>query len=133
LKEQHYQRIAKAAEDLLVRGDYLEIELRRIALHSRVRPWKGSKEVRHVSLFEAIVSNIWAHRISTDSNVPLLIDSDGFQHAEISPGPEAEVITSNVLSEGMLVPRIADTIEAHARTRGWIAFPELSEGSCLTG
>ena len=127
MRETHHSQIAKAPNELVVRGDYLAIQIGRIVLHSTLRPSRYSDDLQQVTLIETTYSNLWGHRIPTDCNRPLLIDSDGFQHSGYSTDEDACVIESTHLPEGTRVPGVAAVIEGQARSRGWIAFPELPD------
>jgi hypothetical protein len=105
----------------------MEIRIGRIILDATVRSDAYSENQEKLILLEAIFSNLWDHRIPTYGNKPLLIDSEGFQHAAYDLGFEATIVRAKYVESGMEISRIANEIEGKAKSLGWIAFPRLKK------
>jgi len=121
----HHKQLAGSPSELSVRGNYLQVQICQVALRATVKQYDYSDEIQQLTLLEAIYSNLWEHRLKANSETPLLIDSDGFQHSAKYLGDEAFVKKSPRMKRGIRVPPVADVIEGSAKSRGWIAFEEL--------
>lgn len=128
MSQSHYKVIAKSPKELLIRGDYLEIAVGNIILDAAGLKDSYSGNVEHYVLFEVVYSNLWDNVISTTSwNAPLLIDSNGFQHAECPLYSDAVIHKARHLEEGTELPSVSDEIQGKARSAGWIAFPKMKK------
>jgi len=123
----HYKVVAKAPDELLVRGKYFEIAVGKIILDAEVLTDSYSETVEHYALFEVVYSNLWDHIISANSRDPLLIDSKGFQNSASSLLSDAVIHKAKGLKKGTELPSVADEIQGQARSAGWIAFPRLKK------
>lgn len=128
MSQSHYKVLAKCPNELLVQGDYIEIAVRKVVLDAEVSMDHYSEEVERYVLFEAVLTNVWDHVISTNMRDPLLIDSNGFQHTACClQAGDPFIRKSKELEEGTELPSIADEIQGKARSAGWIAFPKLKK------
>ena len=127
MPHRYHQKVAQSSNDLVVRGNYFEISVVEIVLDATVKPSRYDDELQRLTLFETIYTNLWDYRLSTQFPEPLLIDSKGFQYSAYSLCSDAAICKSKKIQNGMNVSPVANEIEGHAKTKGWIAFPFLKK------
>jgi hypothetical protein len=125
MSHHHHRNVARSAGELVVRGKYFEISVIEILLDATVKPLSYGDELQRLTLFETIYANHWDYRLKTQFPEPILIDSDGFQHSAYSLCSDATIHKSKKIKAGTNIFPVADEIEGHAKSRGWIAFPFL--------
>lgn len=125
----HFLKHVRSGADLSVDGEFFSLAIRRIVLAADIVTDRILKRTASATLFEVAVTNQQPYRMPSDSGEAVLIDSDGFQHSIVYMSYSAYVLTSDRLSAETPLPSPADVIEGQARSKGWIAFPELEDGA----
>jgi hypothetical protein len=123
----HHRNVARSSGELVVRGNYFEISIIEILLDVTVKPLIHADELKRLILFETIYANQWDYRLNTHFPEPILIDGEGFQHSAYSLCSDATIYKSKQMKRGTNILQVADIIEGHAKSRGWIAFPFLEK------
>jgi hypothetical protein len=123
----HFLKKVRSGTDLAVEGEYFSLTIRNIVLAAYVRT--EPRETAAATLFEVALANRQNYRMPSYFSGFLLIDSEAFQHKPLYKSDcVASVITSERLPPGTPLPSPADELEGRARTKGWLAFPQLENG-----
>lgn len=126
----HYlKQVSSGADPLAVDGEYFSLAVKRIVLAADIVTDRILRQTASATLVEVSVANRQDYRMPSGSDDAILIDSDGYQHCRVYLHSSASVMSSHRLPSDMPLPSPACEIEAHARTKGWIAFPLLEDGA----
>ena len=126
----HYlKQVSSGADQLEVDGEYFSLAVRRIVLAADIVTDRILRRTASATLVEVSVANRQEYRMPSGSEDALLIDSDGYQHSRIYLDHSASILSSSRLPSETPLPSPAYEIEGRARTKGWIAFPQLEDGA----
>lgn len=121
----HYKKHIKSLDDLTISGKYTSIKLNNLLLNVKIQKDDIVKKLRPITLLEVTYHNLWKYRLSTYPKIKM-IDTEGFQyeHDAFASLYYSNCITNNAGEEvGIFLPET--TLEAHAKTNGWLFFKAL--------
>lgn len=127
----HHAKVISESGSINITGKYMSVTLTRLFVDMTLQS-KNTEEIRTFTILGAIWHNLWGHRIKTLLTGSIkMIDSEGFQHS----GDLCEfykyrrIVLPN--SQGIIDIDFAWpelTLEAHAKSKGYVWFDNLPNG-----
>jgi hypothetical protein len=113
--------------DTTISGKYMAVTLGRLFINLPMYKIYG-EELRHYVILGAVWQNLWDYPLNV--NFAKMIDSEGFQHSgDICVQSTFEHVykpsTNEIFDAKFTWPEL--TLEAYAKTRGWIWYEALPE------
>lgn len=130
----HFVKRAGSIEDAVCLGRYMGVTIEKVVVNIPIQGESAieSKE-KEFTLVRVLYSNLWEHRLTTETQGVKMIDTEGIQHSPESDLYTYEQETKVRIGKERCVPYSFespdDTLEGGAKTRGWSWFSALPKGT----